>query len=297
MIRFLVTGASGQLGSYLLRELRLRGASVVAWSGSRTGEHFANALRPVDLRDAGAVADAFADARPEVIIHTAALSAVADCARDPQAAMAINRDGTAHLARLASQAGARLVYISTDMVFDGERAPYREDDACMPLSAYARSKVEAENAVLATAGTVIVRVSLLFGPSLSHRPTLFDRQRQALAAQEPLTLFHDEWRTPLDLTSAARGLLAIAASDCAGILHFGGPERMSRLQMGERLARVLECPGKITAVSRNSGGQHEPRPRDVSLDSSRWRRLFPNEPLPPFEEAVRQMVERCGKHE
>src|SRR5947209_1258142 len=113
--RILVTGATGQLGSYLLRELRNRDAAVVAWTGSRRGELFGDALQPVDLRDADAVNVAFRAARPDIVIHTAALAAVGDCYRDPDAAHAINVQGTAQLAQHAASAGARLVHVSTDM--------------------------------------------------------------------------------------------------------------------------------------------------------------------------------------
>ncbi len=128
------------------------------------------------------------------------------------------------------------MYVSTDLVFDGEHAPYREDDPPAPLSVYGRSKAHAETALQAFPRIAIVRVSLLYGPSLTDRPTVLDRQRQAILAGEPLTLFDDEWRTPLDLPTAARALLAVAESDYTGILHVGGLERLSRLEMGERLA-------------------------------------------------------------
>ncbi len=291
MQRILVTGASGQLGSYLLRELRDRGASVSAWSGFQTGALLGHMLRPVNLRDADAVAAAFRAARPAVVIHAAAMSAVADCHRDPADATEVNVRGTALLGEFATEAGARLVYVSTDLVFDGERAPYREHDPAAPLSVYGRSKADAEAAILGLPRTTVVRVSLMFGRSLTARPTLLDRQLAALRAGEPLTLYDDEWRTPLDLRTAARALLAIAESDYEGILHLGGPERLSRREMGERLARVLGCNARIVGVSRNSG-QPELRPRDVALDSSRWRALFPGQPWPSFEECSKPRDER-----
>ncbi len=286
--RILLTGATGQLGGYLLHELSAAGAAVTAWSGARTGTLFGIPLRPVDLRDPDATAAAFHDARPEVVVHTAALAAVADCYRDPAAARAINTAGSILLAELAATAGSRFVHLSTDLVFDGEHAPYREDDPPAPLSVYGRTKADGERGVLAFPGTVVVRVSLLFGPGLT-RPTFFDGLCAALRAAQPLHLFDDEWRTPLDLRSAARALLGIASSDETGILHLGGPERLSRLEMGQLLADALGIRLTIVRSSRNGTAQPEPRPRDVSLDSSRWRSRFPRAHWPGFVEAIRVM--------
>src|SRR5437879_4650924 len=105
--RFLVTGATGQLGTYLVRELLSRGHEVVAWSGSRTDRVHGVRAEPVDLTDHVRMADAFRQARPTHVIHAAAMAAVADCARDPIRADAVNHLGTARLAQLAADAGAR----------------------------------------------------------------------------------------------------------------------------------------------------------------------------------------------
>src|SRR6516164_706557 len=101
-MRLLLTGTSGQLGGYLLRELARRDdLRVLAWSGSSPGERFGVQLRPVDLGDAGALARAFAEARPDVVLHAAALARVADCHRDPACAHRVNVAGSATLAALA----------------------------------------------------------------------------------------------------------------------------------------------------------------------------------------------------
>jgi dTDP-4-dehydrorhamnose reductase len=290
--RHLVTGASGQLGAYLLRELRDGGTVVAAWSGSAAGERFGVPLPPVDLGDTVAVAAAFRDARPDVVIHAGAMARIADCFRDPVRAGRVNAGGAAALAELCTAARARLVHVSTDLVFDGEHAPYRETDTPHPLSVYGRSKRDAEAAVLAAPRSAVARVSLLFGPSRSGRPSFFDEQAAALRERRPVTLFEDEWRTPLSLTTAARALVALAHSDFTGVLHVGGPERLSRLEMGLRLAAFLGAdPSAIRPGRRDDAPAGEPRPRDVSLDSARWRGLFTRLPWPGFEEALREMEE------
>jgi dTDP-4-dehydrorhamnose reductase len=245
-------------------------------------------LWPVDLANPDRVAAAFREARPEIILHAAALAKVADCYRDPGRARQVNTRGTELLAELAAAAGARLVLTSTDLVFDGEHAPHREEDPPAPLSVYGRTKAAAEGPVLAVGG-VVVRISLLYGPTLVGRPAFYDEQVAALRAGKTVILFEDEWRTPLSLSTAARALLGVARSDFRGLLHLGGPERLSRLEMGRRLAAYLGADASvIRAVRREDLPSGEPRPRDTSLDSSRWRGMFPGQPWPGLEEALRE---------
>lgn len=289
--RVLLTGASGYFGAYLLREARHRGHSVTAWSGSQTGELFGVPLHPVDLARKDRVASAFRAARPTLVIHAAAWTTMPRCYQDPPSARRINVDGTCLLAELAAEAHARLLLVSTDLVFDGVRGGYGEQDTPAPASVYGQTKVEAEQALLACPNSVVVRASLLFGPSLSGRPSFFDQQIDALRDGRTCVLFKDEWRTPLGLATAAEALLGIARSGYQGRLHVGGPERLSRLEMGERLAGFLgSAPSTLVPAERPVGGSTEPRPRDVSLDSSLWRDLFPAAAWPSWDEDIRRMT-------
>jgi dTDP-4-dehydrorhamnose reductase len=290
-MRILVTGASGQLGAYLLRETASTGDDLTAWCGTHSTPLFGIPLQPVDLAKPDDVAAAFAATRPDCVIHAAALSRLSDCQRDPNQARRVNVEGTSVLADLCAGAGSRFVHVSTDMVFSGEQGWYRESDKPAPLSVYGRTKAEAEQAALAAPRSIVVRVSLLYGPTLNGRPAFFDDLLASLHEKRPITLFDDEWRTPLDKRTAARALLAIARSDITGILHVGGPERLSRLETGLRVASYLHLdPTPIVAASRDSAPAAEPRPRDLSLDSSRWRNLFPDLDWPIMETALAEPV-------
>ncbi|MHB8866779.1 MAG: SDR family oxidoreductase, partial [Pirellulaceae bacterium] len=279
-----------QLGSYVLRELRTRNWPAVAWSMRPGVELFGIRCRSVDLRQTDQVVAAFREAHPQFVIHAAAMSGVSDCFRDPDQARQTNATATRLLAELAERHAARLVYVSTDLVFNGEKDAYVESDCPAPLSVYGQTKASGERSVLNYARHLVLRISLLFGPSINGRPSFFQQQIQALKSGTTCTLFRDEWRTPLDLQTAAAGLLDALRSEVTGILHFGGPERMTRLEMGQRLARFLGCQGSdIQAIDRDDVLASEPRPRDTSLNSQRWCQLFPESPRPEYERAMEVM--------
>lgn len=289
--RIVVTGATGLLGGYVVAEARRRAFDVVSFGGPSRADG-----EGLDLTSEPSVRSTLEEVAPHAVIHAAALSAMADCARDPERAKRVNVDGTRHVALACRSTNARLVHVSTDLVFDGEAAPYRETDAPSPISVYGRTKLAAEHEALSTnAKVTVVRVSLLFGPTRTGRQGFFDSQLEAFRAHaqgDPpnITLFDDEWRTPLSLRAAAEGLVAIASSDAtANLLHFGGPERLSRLEMGEQL-RDLVAPGVPIRKGSRLSAPGEPRPRDVSLDSTSFRRAFPEIAMSSFREEALEMM-------
>jgi dTDP-4-dehydrorhamnose reductase len=286
-MKWLVTGGSGQLGRYVLRLLAQENETVVAWSGSQKGTVFGTTLRRVELSNPVECAAAFREVSPDIVLHLAGMTAVGSCFRDPVLAKIINVDATARLANLCAAVSARMIFTSTDLVFDGAHGPYDERAAPHPLSAYGQSKLDAEKSVLSAPRHVVVRLSLLFGPSLGSDPAYFDQQVQALREGKPLTLFYDEWRTPLGMMEAASAVVELGRADAAGIFHVGGPERMSRAEMGIRLANCLRLsPAPIRPVGRDSVASGEPRPEDASLDSSRFRALAPRFDFPSYETAI-----------
>jgi len=302
VMRMLITGASGHLGSYVLRELQGSAHDVVAWAGSRSDELYGFRLRPIDFTAPAELVPALVGLRsfqPDVVIHLAATSNVAACAKEGDAAHIINCTATERVLEHMPPR-SRLVYASTDLVFDGKKGNYVEADSPAPLSVYGQTKQLAETACLRPVRTaeqmpqvLVIRLSLLFGPTLNGSPSFFDAQLQALRGRTPLPLFEDEWRTPLSLKTAARALLEAAFSRHTGLLHLGGHERMSRLEMGRRLAAHLGCdPSIFVRVRRDDVPAAEPRPRDTSLNSAHWRSLFPTVPWPGFEEALEEMKVR-----
>jgi dTDP-4-dehydrorhamnose reductase len=249
--RALVTGAGGLLGSALLATAP---EGVEARGTTR---------REVDLADAEATAALVADLGPDLIVHTA--YSMADLAQDVVAA-------TASLAAT----GVDLIHLSSDVVFDGEHAPYAEDDPLDPVHAYGRAKVEAERLV---ADGCIVRTSLLCAAApLDPRSAWVVG---ALRAGEELRLFTDEIRCPLRADDLARmlwDLVALPAAERAGRWHLVGPEAMSRYDLGCVLADAhgLDRDAITPARSAEAPGR---RPRDLRLTSRRAGAL-PTRPRP-----------------
>ncbi|MFQ5805488.1 MAG: SDR family oxidoreductase [Phycisphaerae bacterium] len=276
--RWLVTGASGQLGGHVVRQLarETAGADILALAlRSEVGTAGVRVAR-TDFADLDGLGKCVAEFRPTHIVHTGAVTAVGDCCARPEAATRVNTDATCVLAETAAGCQARLVFISTDMVFAGDEAPYRETDRPRPLSHYGRTKAAAERLLVGFERTLVVRLPLLYGFACTRRETTFAKQIAALRSGEPLRLFTDEYRTPVWLPDAAAALIGLARSELTGVIHVAGPKRLSRFEMVGRFARLLNVPDpKLEPASRHSIDASEPRPEDLSLDGARFAKLFP----------------------
>ncbi len=290
IMRILVTGASGQLGSYLAHEVLRSGRfEVVLWSRGTTGNRSGLELRPVDLADGSALTAALEEADPGVVIHAAAISAADQVRKAPEHAWAVNVEGTRRLAAWCAERGRRLIFTSTDMVFDGARGWYREDEQPVPVLAYGRTKAAAERLILPIAGVLVARISLLYGPTRAGQASFFDRALAGLRAGQPQAFFEDEFRTPLDYATAARILIRLAENQAGGMVHVAGRERVSRFELMQRAARVLGLdPGLVRANRRQDADLAEPRPADVSLDTSRLASLLPDLDRPSIETALQR---------
>jgi dTDP-4-dehydrorhamnose reductase len=290
-MRIVVTGASGQLGAYVLRALVGRGKhEVLPWT-RHGGDLGRLKTRAVDLTDPTFVESALETDRPGLIVHAAAMASADAVRRDPALAWATNVEMTAQLARWCLQHERRLIFTSTDMVFDGTRSWYREDDAPAPMLEYGRTKAAAETSVLEVPGGLVARISLLYGPSRAGRKSFFDHAIARLRAGEPQAFFADEYRTPLHYATAAQALILLAEREARGIVHVGGRERLSRYELMLRVARVLEIDSSLVQANRRRDvPAAEPRPADLSLDTSRLSSLLPELDRPPIETSIGQVM-------
>ncbi len=270
MSRILITGGTGYLGGALVRLASAGGHAVAATYFSQAPPAAPGVTwAPLDVRDPLAVEEALAELSPEVVIHTAFVQA-------GPALEAVTAAGAGHVALAAAAAGARLIHMSSDVIFDGEReGAYSEADPPAPISAYGRAKARAEALVAAAhPAAAIVRTSLIYGFAPIDKISRF--ALDVAEGRSEARLFSDEYRCPVYVEDLAEALLELAGLSYGGVLNLAGAERVSRYELGVLIARAwgVDPAGIVPALSAESP---VPRPRNCTLDIARARSLLRTE--------------------
>jgi dTDP-4-dehydrorhamnose reductase len=267
-----ITGAGGLIGSHLLKSA----------PGSDSGIRTIGLTREdLDLLDFAKLRARFQKERPDLVIHCAALSRTPDCEAQPELARKLNVELTAVLSELSRS--IPFIFFSSDLVFDGLKGNYKETDKPNPLNVYAATKADAERIVLANSRHTVVRSSLNAGTSPTHNKGFNEQMLRAWARRETLKLFVDEFRSPIPAEVTASVIWELALSNCPGLYHLGGTERLSRFEIGTALAEKWpELKPKIEqAFSRDY--PTPPRPPDTSLDCTKIQSVLSFE-LPAFRQ-------------
>ncbi len=279
--RVLVTGGSGYLGSALLRYLSTARPEWHVYSTFRSRPIDSPHAYLLDLRDNASIERVMLDSRPGLVVHTAA-----EMLGSRDALLEVNAAGSGAVARLARELGARLIHLSSDVIFDGRRGSYREEDEPNPLTPYGESKFEAERAVLDAGGqAVIVRTSLIYGFS----PV--DQRTRAMLDGQMARLFTDEMRCPIHVENLCEALVELADSNYEGILHVAGTQALSRYDFGVRIVRALGGDdGRLIAMRSEDRGLV--RPKDCTLDCSRAQAMLRTRLLGVDDVLVRESVRK-----
>lgn len=228
----------------------------------------------LDLCDTSRLDQAFGEVHPGVLIHAAAMADIDFCEAHQDVAERVNVGVTQDLVRLCSQHQTRMITMSTDTVFDGERAPYKEEDRPEPVNFYGRTKVKGESIVLnGLKNALVVRTSLVMGlPMLDAGNSFLSRNLSSLEQGKTLEITDQEIRTPVDVITLARVLLETAGNDLTGILHVAGDDRLSRYEMTRRILEHFGYPAdRVVAKDAATVPGRARRPRDVSLDNRKAR--------------------------
>ncbi|MCX7748369.1 MAG: SDR family oxidoreductase [Clostridia bacterium] len=270
MKRILITGGSGFIGKAFLQTFAHQFETHISCHSKHifTEGIYAHKL---DIRNENAVNTLLSKIKPHYVLHMAAMSNFNECALNPTSAWETNVQGTKNIAMASQHCKARLVYISTDLVFKGDRENSREHDMPLPQSVYGKTKLEGERAVENICSDyLIARIANVFGKGWEGKKTFTDGIIEELKKQKEVSLFQDEYRTPIYAKNLCELLYEVTLSQVQGVLHLGGPERLSRYELGLKLAQCFGFdPTLIIPVSVKDFKFSDPRPLDCSLDSSK----------------------------
>lgn len=275
-MRVLILGASGILGQALMRE----------WKGDELAGFTS---RDVDIRDDRKVREVIDKIRPDWVVLAAAYTDVDGCESNQERAFAVNRDGAANVAMGARDAAAKLIFLSSDYVFDGtKRSPYEISDKRSPVSVYGRSKAEAEALLQEILPECcIVRTSWLFGVGGKCFPDTILK----LAANRPaLDVVDDQRGSPTFSPDLARAIIQLCRKDARGIVHATNSENCSWFEFAGEIVKDAGLRTEVRPVSTQQMARPAPRPAYSVLSSSSLDRLGIT--MPTWQDAVRRYLQQ-----
>lgn len=267
MKNLFITGGSGLLGSkfeYL--------------AGDRYDITVTHHKNPVpnsisfNITDEKDVLEKISALNPDLVVHSAAMTNVDYCEDHPDEAWKLNVTGTENIARACEKTGSKLIYVSTDFVFDGERGMYRENDETNPLGHYALTKLKGEEVIQKyDVNYAVARVSVLYG--WHHRMNFVTWVIDELKNGRNINIVTDQYNSPTLADNAAEAILKLFELDKTGIYHTAGGERVNRFDFAVNIADVFELdPNLINSIESTNFVQKAKRPKDSSLDINKIER-------------------------
>lgn len=272
-MRCLVTGSKGLLGTYLVEFLKYRGEEVVGWD-----------LPVHDVTDVEKTINGIHQVGPDVVFHLAAWTDVDGCEGDVGKATSINFQGAWAVALGAAELRCKMVYLSTDYVFDGKSGrAYREGDAPNPLSVYGRTKLAGERAVAnACKKCFIVRTSWLFG---KHGRNFVDTIRNKAQEVHSLPVVNDQTGSPTYARDLCRPLWELAGSEYFGTYHLTNSGQCTWYDLAVEIVRLTGANCAVEPTTTAAVGRPAPRPAFSVLENRNFRRRFGKD-LRPWHEAL-----------
>jgi dTDP-4-dehydrorhamnose reductase len=292
-MKILVTGANGFLGFYLVEKLLEKKFSVIATGKGECRLPFTHNLNfqwiTMDFTDPFSIHDVFEKIKPEVVIHSGAMSKPDECEMDQMKAYLVNVEGTVQLLINSEDLKSFFVFLSTDFVFDGERGMYNEDDTPGPVNYYGRTKLEAEEAVKEYEHDwAIVRTVLVYGKNHSGHSNILKIVREKLEKGEEYSVFDDQVRTPTYVEDLAKGIVSIIEKKATGFFHLSGKDVLTPYQMTIKTAEHLNLDSSvIKKVTAGSFSQPAKRPLKTGFIIDKARKELGYEPI-SFEEGLRK---------
>lgn len=235
----LLTGASGFIGWHFQEILSKYYKVFAQYNKNKLIKKCCSPVQ-IDLQHYKTLQSSFKKIKPSVVIHTAALASIWECENNPEMAFCINRDATALMAELCNGIGAKFIFFSTDVVFDGKKGGYVETDDVNPLNVYGASKAEAESIIDKKADDyLILRISLSYALKNAVHKCFVDDIINSLRQGETLNLYTDQIRCPGFVEDTAVITLRLLSENKKGIFHCSGPEPLSRYEIGKIIANTF----------------------------------------------------------
>lgn len=243
-MKVLITGANGFLGHYLTGQLLEKDIAVVATGkGDCRLPYVANNLFQyveMDFTDPVGVKNTLEKIKPDVVVHSGAISKPDECEQNKAYADKVNIEGTRYLLSEAAAIKSFFIFISTDFIFDGREGMYKEEDTGNPVNYYGLTKFKAEALVKEYSfDWCIVRTVLVYGKPLSGRGNLLTVVKEKLEKGEEYSVFDDQVRTPTFVEDLAAGIVAIIEKRATGIFHLSGKDILTPYQMACKVASYL----------------------------------------------------------
>ncbi len=282
-MRVLIIGASGQIGGNIAA-LAVR-RKIEVYGTSRKGQGFVY----LDLSDAGSVAAAFEKAKPDMVFLCSAMTHVDNCERDPDLARRVNAAGAALVAGECRKAGAKLVYFSTEYVFDGKGGPYGEGDPVGPVCVYGSTKLEGERAALDIKGALSVRTTVVY----SHNPASKNFIMQLISnyrAGAKMRVPSDQFSNPTYAPELAAAVLDLAEKGACGIYNVVGPDWLSRYEFALKACAAFGFdPAFLEPKLTTELVQAAQRPLRAGLKTEKLLAKL-GRSLPPVEDSLRRIA-------
>jgi dTDP-4-dehydrorhamnose reductase len=286
-MRILVTGASGLLGLNLALEAAKQ-HTVFGTVNSNPIKTKVFEVLQANLLDPSALDRVLTYANPDWVIHCAALANLEACEANPALAKQLNTDLPEKLAILVARGGARLLHVSTDAVFDGQQGDYTEDDEPNPLSIYAQTKLDSEQAVAAANSEAIIARVNLFGWSLSGKRSLAEFFYYNLEAGKRVKGFTDVYFCPLLANDLANIFLEMLETGLNGLYHVVSSECITKYHFGVRLSRQFGLDSDlISPTSVAEGGLKAVRSPNLTLKSDKLAQAI-NKPIPGLSTGIQR---------
>lgn len=269
MKKLLLTGASGFLGYHLMRVASGRW-EIYGLTHLKEFDFTGATSIKCDITNYIKLGNYIEDIEPDAVIHTAAISDANFCQQHKELSYLLNVEATGNLAGICCDYNIPFAFTSTDLVFDGTKGMYTEEDKPNPINTYGEQKAMAEEKVLKIyPGATIFRLPLMFGYPQASASNYLQKFLLQIKNGEGVTLFTDEYRSIAGAKSISRGILQLF-EETSGILHLAGTEKLSRYDFGMQVVKIFHVPSAgIKACSQKEIKMAAPRPADVSLDISR----------------------------